>query len=87
MGGGGGPWGQCLGTLLMLVLESERQGPLGALIAAVNAVEEQLQLLGRGGGEGGGGGGWRAQWGLKMGHCVKVGGGGVLCKYISSPCV
>ena len=34
----------------MLVLESERQGPLGALIAAVNAVEEQLQLLGRGGG-------------------------------------
>ena len=50
MGGGGGPWGQCLGTLLMLVLESERQGPLGALIAAVNAVEEQLQLLGRGGG-------------------------------------
>ena len=43
----------------MLVLESERQGPLGALIAAVNAVEEQLQLLGRGGGKAWG---WVGGW-------------------------
>ena len=66
------PGGVCVvgpggGRLLMVGQEAAHQGPLGALMEAARALEEQEQLRGRGGGLQGWGG-WVRERGV-LGWC------------------